>query len=109
MFALVIIPMFGAVGIAIDFSRANSARTAMQSALDSTALMLSKEAPKISTRSELEKKADKYFRANSPAQGSHHITIKPDLENDRQKPVFALSRGARQSGYEHRARASATR
>src|SRR3954469_5097830 len=43
MFALAIIPIFGAVGAAVDYSRASSARTAMQAALDSTALMLSKE------------------------------------------------------------------
>ncbi|MBI4276072.1 MAG: VWA domain-containing protein [Rhizobiales bacterium] len=43
-FALAIIPVVGSVGAAVDYSRANSARTAMQSALDSTALMLSKNA-----------------------------------------------------------------
>ena len=38
------IPVFGAVGAAVDYSRANAARTAMQAALDATALMVAKEA-----------------------------------------------------------------
>ena len=41
--ALAIIPLVGMVGAAIDYSRANSVRTSMQGALDSTALMLSKD------------------------------------------------------------------
>ena len=45
MLALGIIPLMGAVGAAVDYSRANSARTAMQAALDATALMLAKNAP----------------------------------------------------------------
>ncbi len=44
MLALAAIPIMGFVGAAIDFSRAASVRTAMQTALDATALMLSKEA-----------------------------------------------------------------
>src|SRR5512143_3471610 len=38
------LPLMGAVGVAVDFSRANATRTAFQPALDSTALMLSKTA-----------------------------------------------------------------
>ena len=43
MLALAALPLFGFVGAAVDYSRAASARTAMQAALDATALMLSKE------------------------------------------------------------------
>jgi Flp pilus assembly protein TadG len=42
IFALSLIPLIGVVGAAIDYSRANSARTDMQAALDATALMLAK-------------------------------------------------------------------
>ena len=41
-FAAVAIPLIGCVGTAVDFSRANSVKASMQAALDSTALMLSK-------------------------------------------------------------------
>ena len=44
MMALAALPLFGFVGAAIDFSRAASARTAMQAALDASALMVSKDA-----------------------------------------------------------------
>ncbi|HET9534462.1 MAG TPA: pilus assembly protein TadG-related protein [Mesorhizobium sp.] len=47
-FALATIPMIGFVGAAVDYSHANSVRSAMQSASDATALMLSKEATKMS-------------------------------------------------------------
>ncbi|MFD2181181.1 TadE/TadG family type IV pilus assembly protein [Rhodoplanes azumiensis] len=43
LFALSIVPLTGLVGAAVDYSRAASARSAMQSALDSTVLALSKD------------------------------------------------------------------
>ena len=42
VFALSLIPLIGITGAAVDYSRAGSARTDMQAALDATALMLSK-------------------------------------------------------------------
>jgi len=42
VFALSLIPLIGITGAAIDYTRGNSAKTAMQAALDATALMLSK-------------------------------------------------------------------
>jgi Flp pilus assembly protein TadG len=42
-FALSTIPIFGLVGTAVDYSRANSAKAAMQAAVDATALMLSRK------------------------------------------------------------------
>lgn len=44
IFALSLIPLIGIVGAAVDYSRASSARTDMQAALDATALMLAKNA-----------------------------------------------------------------
>ena len=38
------IPLMGFVGVAVDYTRTNAARTAFQASLDSTALMLSKSA-----------------------------------------------------------------
>src|SRR6188508_2359099 len=43
-FALATIPLIGFVGAAVDYSRGNSAKAAMQSAIDSTGLILSKTA-----------------------------------------------------------------
>lgn len=60
--ALAIIPLVGMVGAAVDYSRANSTRTAMQAALDATALMLSKDAQTLTT-AQLDSKAIIYFNA----------------------------------------------
>ena len=62
IFAIAVIPIFGSVGAAIDYSRANNARTAMQAALDATALMISKQALDLQT-AQVQTKAKSYFNA----------------------------------------------
>jgi Flp pilus assembly protein TadG len=61
-FAIATIPMIGFVGAAVDYSHANSVKAAMQAAVDSTALMLSKQASGLS-KSDIQSKADAYFKA----------------------------------------------
>jgi Flp pilus assembly protein TadG len=71
MFALAMVPVIGFVGAAIDYSRASSTRTALQAALDSTALMLSKEVSGL-TATQINQKAIDYVTTllNRPeAQG----------------------------------------
>lgn len=70
-FALSIIPVIGFVGAAVDYSRANSAKAAMQAAIDSTGLMLSKEAQSL-TNIQLSTKAADYFNA---------LFLRPDVTN----------------------------
>lgn len=74
-FALCVIPMIGFVGAAIDYSQANSVRTDMQTALDSTALMLANEAASASA-GQLQIDATKYFTAlfNRPEAKNIQIT-----------------------------------
>jgi Flp pilus assembly protein TadG len=62
IFALSIIPLFGAVAVAVDYSRGNSARTAMQAVLDTTTLMISKEALDIASV-QVQTKAQTYFNS----------------------------------------------
>ena len=62
IFALAAIPIFGAVGVAVDYSRGNSARTAMQATLDATTLMVSKEALNIKS-GQVQQKAKTYFNS----------------------------------------------
>jgi Flp pilus assembly protein TadG len=79
MLGLVIIPLMGAVGAAIDFSRANAARAAFQGALDSTALALSKTAandPDISTT------ATNYFNALFSRGDTSGVTITASYSGD---------------------------
>ena len=44
LFTLLLVPIMGCVGAAVDYSRANSIKAALQAALDATALMLAKNA-----------------------------------------------------------------
>lgn len=44
MMGFLAIPLIGFVGVAVDYTKANAARTAFQASLDSTALMLAKSA-----------------------------------------------------------------
>jgi Flp pilus assembly protein TadG len=62
MLAFTAIPLMGGVGVAVDFSRANAAKTQFQTALDSTALMLSKNAANLSP-ADLQAQATQYFKA----------------------------------------------
>src|SRR5690606_32981454 len=62
IFALASLPLIGLVGAAVDFSHANSVKAATQAALDSTALMLSKDAAHLSD-DQLDEKALEYFKA----------------------------------------------
>ena len=61
-FALALVPMVGMVGAAVDYSHANSVRTAMQAAADSTALMMAKNAASL-TKAQLNAQGKKYFTA----------------------------------------------
>lgn len=63
MLALAALPLFGFAGAAVDFSRAASVRTAMQAALDATALTMAKNA-KNADPAQLSEDANKYFNAN---------------------------------------------
>jgi Flp pilus assembly protein TadG len=73
--ALGLVPLIGAVGAAVDYSRANAVRTSMQAALDSTALMMSKDAKNL-TGPQLNTKVNSYFTAlfNRPEASNVQIT-----------------------------------
>ena len=59
-FLLVALPIIAFVGAAVDYSRANSVKASMQSALDATALLMSKEAA-TDTDTQRRDNALKYF------------------------------------------------
>jgi Flp pilus assembly protein TadG len=75
-FALASLPIVGTVGFAVDYSSANSVKAAMQAALDSTALILSKEAG-TDTSSQLQTNALKYFNALFTRPQATNILITP--------------------------------
>ena len=83
LLALAIVPLVGTVGAAIDYSRANAVRTAMQNALDSTALMLSRDAQNLNGV-QLAEKATAYFNSmfNRPEAGNVQVT--PEFSSPQQ-------------------------
>ena len=70
-FALALVPIVGLVGAAVDYSRANSIKAAMQAALDSTALAMSKTAGSLNS-TDLQTNATDYFKA---------VFTRPDAQN----------------------------
>jgi Flp pilus assembly protein TadG len=64
IFAIALVPVISFVGAAIDYSRANAARSSMQAALDSAALMVSKDlSSNVITTGQVAAKAQAYFSA----------------------------------------------
>jgi Flp pilus assembly protein TadG len=76
LFTLGLVPIVGGVGAAVDYSHANSVKVAMQAAVDSTALMLSKEVANLST-ADIEKKADSYFKAMLNRPEAKNVSVTP--------------------------------
>jgi len=77
IFAIALVPMLGIVGAAIDYSRAVAARSAMQAALDTAALMVSKDAqanPSM-TAAQATAAAQKYFDALYQEGGTSGVTV----------------------------------
>lgn len=82
-FTLSTIPIIGFVGSAVDYSRGNSAKAAMQMAIDSTALMLSKDAQNLSP-SQLTTKAGDYFNALFTRPEVTNVVVTPTYTNPSQ-------------------------
>ena len=83
IFGIAAFPILASVGAAVDYSRAVNARTAMQTALDSAALMLSKDAPNLST-AEITTRGQSYFAA---------LLRRPDLANVTVTSVYSATTG----------------
>jgi Flp pilus assembly protein TadG len=89
MLALAALPLFGFVGAAIDFSRAASARTALQGALDASALILAKDAPDL-TAGDLNQKANDTFKAMFTRPEAYNVQVTTEFAQ-LQQGSFALT------------------
>src|ERR1700682_4342144 len=74
LLALGLVPLVGAVGAAVDYSRASSVRSAMQAAGDSTALMLAKNAASMNA-AQLQQSAVSFFTANFNRQEAKNLQV----------------------------------
>lgn len=76
IFAIAVIPVLGLVGAAVDYSRANSIRAGLQSALDATSLAMAKLAPTL-TPAQLQQQTTAYFNAMFNHPEAKNIVITP--------------------------------
>ncbi len=72
--ALTLIPLMGFTGAAVDYSRGNSVKAAMQAALDSTGLIMSKEAQNLSGAA-LGARIDAIFKSQFNHADARNVTI----------------------------------
>ncbi len=79
-FAFATFPIIAIVGYAVDYSRANSVKVSMQSALNSTALMISKEAA-TDTPAQLQTNAKNYFLALFNHTDVKNVTVTANYSN----------------------------
>jgi Flp pilus assembly protein TadG len=79
LLGIVIIPLMAAVGAAVDYSRATNVRTGLQAALDSTALMMSKDAQNL-TDAERAERAKAVFEALFKKADAHNISLTPEFK-----------------------------
>uniref|UniRef100_A0A9E7ZFX1 VWA domain-containing protein n=1 Tax=Bosea sp. NBC_00436 TaxID=2969620 RepID=A0A9E7ZFX1_9HYPH len=66
MFGLALVPLLGVMGVAIDYSRASNARQALNSAIDSAALMAARDAQKL-TDAQVIARVNAWISDNLPA------------------------------------------
>ncbi|MBS0534145.1 MAG: pilus assembly protein [Proteobacteria bacterium] len=73
-FAFATLPVIGAAGAAVDYSHANNVKAALQAALDSTALMLARDAADLNS-SDLNTRALNYFKAMFDRPEAKNVTV----------------------------------
>jgi Flp pilus assembly protein TadG len=85
LMAVVAVPLMASVGIAVDYSRINAARTAFQVALDATALMMSKNA---ATETDAQRQTEATNTFNS-------LFSRPEVTDIAISPNFASTGGSK--------------
>lgn len=91
LFGIAVLPLIGAVGAAIDYSRAAAEQSKLQRAVDAAVLTLVRE-PKTATRRQLQQRAVGVFSSvYSPSRG----VVGGELEVERRGDTIKLTRGVR--------------
>jgi Flp pilus assembly protein TadG len=83
LFGIALVPILTFVGAAVDYSRANAARSSMQAALDSATLMLSRDLAQATiTTGDIPAAADKYFKALYTSKDAPNPTVTATYSTD---------------------------
>ena len=83
MLALAALPLFGAVGAGVDYSRVAATRTAMQATLDASALLLSKDAQTLPTADLVQKSSDT-FKAQFTRPEAYDVQVATEFTQPQQ-------------------------
>jgi Flp pilus assembly protein TadG len=95
LFGIAVIPIITFVGAAVDYTRAVSARSSMQAALDSTAVMLGKDLTEGTiTTSQISEKAEAYFRALYTNTDAKSVTITSEFTQNTGNGSTILVKGS---------------
>jgi Flp pilus assembly protein TadG len=98
IFALAIIPIIGAVGAAVDYSHASSDRTAMQAAVDATALMLSKNIATLTT-AQINAKATSVFTAMYTRPEITSVVVTPTYTSTGTPQIVVTASGTMKTSF----------
>ena len=92
IFAIALVPLIGFLGAAVDFSRVNNARSAMQAALNSTALMVSKDAAAGNlTAAQITQEAQNFFNAMYQHPETSNVSLAATYSNNNGNPTMVLT------------------
>jgi Flp pilus assembly protein TadG len=92
-FALALAPTLALTGAAVDYSRANADRAAMQSALDSTSLAMAKDAASLSA-ADLQTKGLAYFNAQFKKAGVSGVAFNISYSSSASGPKVVATASA---------------
>jgi Mg-chelatase subunit ChlD len=96
LFSIAMVPVIGFMGAAVDYSRMLATRTAMQNALDATALYMSKEVGLAPfTAAQITEKADNYFRAQFNRPEAKALAIAASLASNAGMFTLKMSASAK--------------
>jgi putative Flp pilus-assembly TadE/G-like protein len=98
IFALVMVPLLGFVGAAVDYSQASSLRAAMQGAVDSTALAMSKEVLTQSS-SQLNQRATDYFNSLFNRPQVQNVVITPIYSTGKESSLIVTGSGKMKTSF----------
>src|SRR3954469_2192757 len=75
IFGLAIVPVIGLVGMAVDYTRGNSMRAAVQAALDATALAMARTAPNLTADQLQQQSSDMFFAQFTRADAKNVVVM----------------------------------
>src|SRR3954466_4670538 len=88
IFALALVPVVGLMGAAVDYSRANAIKTAMQAAVDATALGVVKSAASL-TSSQLSQQATNTFNALFTRSDAQLVEVTAQYNSEKKSVTMA--------------------